>query len=504
MTGVFTKSKSGVTNNFGAYIFFFLYAAFVIYLCYTLNIWIDETYTLDTTSYNLKGVIRQSYNFEGQPPAYFIILSWWRIINQGVFFARLFSVLCTGLAAWFFYKTIRLIAAEKNAVWFVILFLLNPFTVWVSTQMRLYAFLLLLTVVSLYFFFNFFLKGKKSYLLSFAIIAIIGVYTQYLYVFMLASLGVSVLIFKGWKIFFTYSIYLVPAALIFLKNVLFTTNPMELAYVGSLQSSFSSRLISILHSPQNLLLASDMLSFPRLIRTGISMVLVFVLVYAFFLAFKKDKANNQDNKSTSVIIISGLCLVLCIALFFAATGVDYNDRYLTVGFPFLILILLVINNYSFIKRIAVICTISAYYLFLLFSVYRHPVNDFDSKALAAYISANAQKDEPILFYPKVLALPFQYYYKGNNAVVPLPGSIKFDSTYLSKIKDSFELKAAIANINTASNSYILITNRNEPNFSNDADIKIMNNYIQQHYNITVDTLFYGKLNSLRVRRINKK
>jgi len=504
MTGVSAKSSNGAVGNFGAYIFFLLYAAFVIYLCYTLNIWIDETYSANTSSYDLKGVIKQSYNFEGQPPAYFILLSWWRLINPGLFFSRLFSVLCTGLAAWVFYKTIKLIAEKNNAVWYTALFLLNPFTVWICTQMRLYAFLLMLAVLSLYFFFNFFKSGKSKHQVGFAVIAIAGIYTQYLYVFLLISLGVSVLLFKGWKTFFTYCLYLVPAALLFLQNILFTTNPMELAYVNSIQSSFSTRLISILHSPQNLLLASNNLSFSRIIRTCIVMLLVFLLLNAYFLAYKKSKAKDNFNSSATVIIISCTCLVFCIAIFFAVTAIDYNDKYLTIGFPLLILLLVMIDIYSVVISRSIILMIAVYYIILLVPVYRYPVNDFNSRALAAYITRTENKNEPILFYPKVLALPFQYYYKGKGIVVPLPDAIKFDSSYLSKIKDSTEFKTAMDRINAEPGSYLLITNRSEPHFANDPDIKMLNTYLPLHYTVTIDTLFYGKLNSLRVRRLIKK
>jgi hypothetical protein len=62
------------------YAFVVLYSAFMMYLCYELNIWVDEAYTLDTTSakYSLSKVIYQSYNFESQPPLYFILLWLWR------------------------------------------------------------------------------------------------------------------------------------------------------------------------------------------------------------------------------------------------------------------------------------------------------------------------------------------------------------------------------------------------------------------------------------------
>jgi len=167
MTELLNKDGAGRNKHIPFWLFLLVYAAFIIYLCKVLNIWIDEVYTMDTSSYSLSGVINQSYNFEGQPPAFFIFLSLWRTISSDLFFARLFSVACIGIAAWVFYKLVVLISGKDCSLWFVVLFLLNPYTVWASTQARLYAFLLLLSIVSVYFFFNFYKKRENKYLIAF-------------------------------------------------------------------------------------------------------------------------------------------------------------------------------------------------------------------------------------------------------------------------------------------------------------------------------------------------
>ena len=62
-------------NNIIFYSFLLLYATGIIYLCFTLNVWEDEAYTLNTTSHGFLEVIRLSYTFEGQPPAYFLLMA---------------------------------------------------------------------------------------------------------------------------------------------------------------------------------------------------------------------------------------------------------------------------------------------------------------------------------------------------------------------------------------------------------------------------------------------
>ena len=112
--------------------FLVIYTASLLYLSNELVIWQDDTFTLHTTANNLSLVIRQSYNFEGQPPVYFILLSIWRKLDQGIFFARLFSLLFIGLAAYFFHRVVRLVFGDDSARWLLIIFLLNPFTIWAT------------------------------------------------------------------------------------------------------------------------------------------------------------------------------------------------------------------------------------------------------------------------------------------------------------------------------------------------------------------------------------
>ena len=112
-------------NNISFIGFLAIYATFLIYISSIINISEDETYTLNTTSRSFLGVIHQSYNFEAQPPFYFILLSWWRLLCHGIFFIKLFSILCIGFSAYFFYRLVPLFSEKKNSKWMVVIFFLN-------------------------------------------------------------------------------------------------------------------------------------------------------------------------------------------------------------------------------------------------------------------------------------------------------------------------------------------------------------------------------------------
>ena len=78
---LFKRFDSQKNGQFLFYIFLLIYASFLVFLCNKLNIWEDEAYSLSTSANKLYKVVSLSYYFEGQPPVYFIILSFWRKIK---------------------------------------------------------------------------------------------------------------------------------------------------------------------------------------------------------------------------------------------------------------------------------------------------------------------------------------------------------------------------------------------------------------------------------------
>ncbi|MFI5185142.1 MAG: glycosyltransferase family 39 protein [Chitinophagales bacterium] len=502
------NNKRKPVGVFLFYGFLFIYFAGLIFLCRELNVSVDEIFSLNTTSGGLSGAIKLAYNSEGQPPVYFALLSLWRYINSDILFTRLFSVLFIVLSAYIFYRLIRLISKPDYIGWLMLVFLLNPFTIWAATEIRLYAFLLFLSLTSLFFFFRFYLEGKNRYLFFFVLIGIVGIFTQYLYVFLFFALGFALLLFKGWKTFFKFCLISLPAAALFLVNYLSTSDPMKYAQVNSLSTTLSERFSTVLHSPQNLILVMNQVPFGRALRLVITGIFIVLAVYAYLKWYKERKTTRQPSfEVMNVVLMSSFSLVALFSIFFSFTAVDYHEKYIASAFPFLILVVLLFEIFPPVTAKVIFGAIALFYVSVLFSIYRYPVKDYDNRSLAKYITSIEDKGEPIFFYQKTLSLPFKIYYTGNNPVVPIPDDVAFDSTYFSKIKDTVELRRSIERIKTDSPTILLITDRNEAAFKENEDVKILNTYLAEHYNVALDTFYHGqgkKNYSLRVRRLEKK
>ncbi|GAB2830623.1 hypothetical protein GCM10027043_35840 [Ferruginibacter profundus] len=288
---------------------------------------------------------------------------------------------------------------------------------------------------------------------------------------------------------------------------MYTTDPMELAYINSVTSSFSERMFSVFHSPQNLTLGMHLFSVDRIIRLSFFILFIILIIATYLKWYKINKSGNTTYfKSFNSILITAAAMVIINSVFFAATKLDYHDRYLTIAYPLFISVFLLFQIYPLVKRSIIFGTIAILYTCMLLSVYKYQVKEYDTRSLTKYIGTIENKDEPICFYHKVLSLQFKFNYSGKNALVPLPNGLKFDSSYLSKIKDTLDLRQSIENANPNSKTYLLINDRTEAHFENDADVKMLNSYLPSHYNITLDTIFYGHSKDfpLRIRRLEKK
>jgi Dolichyl-phosphate-mannose-protein mannosyltransferase len=506
-TGFVNTMDNAITKKIFFTFFIIIYTVALFYLCWNINVETDELFTLDTTSKDISYAFKQSYYLEGQPPVYFILIALWRKISQDIFFVRLFSILSIGFATYIFYKVIQLISTRGCSRWLIIIFLLNPFTVWTALEARLYAFVLFLSLTSVYFFLRYYKDNKNKYLCYFILTGITGLYTQYLFIYLIASLGLALLIFRGWKHFFKYCLYVLPAALLFVNDILFVSNPLKLNYTDSLPTSGSEKLIEVFHSPQNLVLAMDMFPFERAIRWTILLVFIFVTIFSYLKWNKKSKSNDLANfEMFNIVLISAFGIVVFTAVLFAFTGMDYHDKYLGIAFPLFISVFLLFQMHSILNRNLIFTVISILYISLLIPHYKYPIKEYDTKGLVKYLYAIERKDEPICVYQKLIALPIKYYYNGKNDLVTLPDSLKFDPSYLEKLSDTVVLNKTMERISNTSHSLLLLTDRMDFKFKNDTDLKIFYGYMDKHFITTFDTVFYGQSKNwpLRVRRLEKK
>lgn len=498
--------SSGYSSRAIFFLFLLSYFILLTFLTFNVNLSEDETYTLNTTSGNFSRVITQSYNFEGQPPGYFILLRFWRYINYSVFFAKLFSVFITGLSLYFLYKLLSLIVPRKSHNWILVIFSLNPFTIWAALELRTYALLIFLSLATTTSIYKYVLERKNTHLYAFLLLSVVGIYTQYFFIFLLVALLSVLAILKKWKELWKTCLYLLPVGCIFLPNFFFLQDQIALHKISSSKSNLLDSSISVLYASQNFLLAINLV--PDTIMNRAIRLLYFIFIFYTLFNFQKTRKQLAFPllKKYGIILFVITFLIIEFILSIIVANFIFDMKYMSVAFPFFVLTFIIFYLYDTKTKNMIFFIISAYFTLLAFDRYKHSVKTYDYKSVAKYIESIESPGEAILIYRPALALPFSYYYLGKNRIFPLPSAVNFDSSYLINIKDTFQLKESLRDANYQSSSFLMISDTTIREGHLNMNRKMITDFIYAKYEVTLDTLFFGKSKDqpLRIQAFRNK
>lgn len=507
-SGFYQQLLSKEKKNFFFYLFCFIYVSLLIYLSNKLTIWDDESCSLSTTANHLSKVLNLSYSFEGQPPVYFILLAIWRKINDGILFSRLLSIAFTLLSAFVLDKTVKLIFKDFYSKWVIVLFLLNPYTVWASLEIRLYSQLIFLSLTAIYLFFLIYFYDRQRLKIFYIFVGILGVYTQYYFTFLIISLSVILLFYKGWRVFFNYCFWSLIVAISFLPN-LFFINDQYIMHQNPLgKEAWYIPIGYIIYSPIQFFFSPREMHFGKigyLIFTFIILVLGVFFLYKLF--SERGKNRIPDLLILLRIVIPVSTLLAIFMVIFMIFNLVYLIHYLTITFPFYCILYAAFGIYNKKTRNIIYTLLGAYYIFVIVFAYHWPyVKRLDSRSVASYIQNIENKDEPIVFRDKSILLTVNPYYKGNNPLISIPDKPFDYNFYRTEIKDTLELKSLIDGGIKNARSFLFVSWDDGYVCKSDLTNEKLNNYFRQNYNIEKDTVFKGKkdIDFLRVQRLRKK
>ncbi len=498
------KTKTKSTGNLYFVLFLVIYFVILIYLADKIYIWEDESYSLNTSSHRLTEVLKLSYNFEGQPPFYFALLSIWRLINSSIFFARLLSIIFIGCSAYIFQQLGRLLTNKKNVKWMVVVFLLNPFTVWAALEIRLYSLVILLSTISVYFYLRFYLENKKKYLYVLMLVSLIGLYTQYFFTFLITSFAITLLVFKGKKSFFKFCLYFAPVIMVFLPNFIFIPDQLSMAQTHLNVNAI--HVFDVMRTPQDFIISLGTLPLSQRLRWIIKIPFILIFVIAFLKLIRNNTLSEAFYKKVLKVILFMLsvCMVLYLILV-PSLSLIFQEKYMIITFSLFMLLFSVL--YIFEWKDILFGAISLYFVCILAIKYQYPEKTYNFKAVSDYIEKVEIKNEPIIFYGKSIVPPFKYYYKGSNPLYPLP-PISYDKDYYEeRITDTSDLNKQIESINSGANSMILVTESITGfKYKKFLTKEMIQKSLRDRYFITLDSTFKSRNsdNFLRVQRIKKK
>lgn len=145
----------------------------------TESIWLDEGISIKLSSIDPAAItIERALN--NHPPLYFIILHYWtKAFGDSVFSARLLSVLFGFLAIFMMYRVGCLVFNRETGILGSLILAVSLFNIHYSREIRMYSLVVLLTLVSMYFFIKLLEKRSRANLIGYITSSIFLLYTHY-------------------------------------------------------------------------------------------------------------------------------------------------------------------------------------------------------------------------------------------------------------------------------------------------------------------------------------
>ena len=440
-----SSNKSGA---FSVSSLILLHLLIVLPLAYFLNVWADEASTLYSTQHGFWPAFQSAAADEKQAPLYFWIMSLWRSVNGSIFFVRLFSIICSGVAIKLFADLSRRFFLPRAALLATAFFAFHPFLIWASLEIRVYSLVILLSLLLITLFFNAFFeespaksqRPQRKAIVLFLVAAIFALYTNYYLGFLLVGLFSSLLVAKKWREVWVYLGLMIVAAIVFLP-LLVGLQSQFLANTSGFREEISvvEGIRHLWHHFLTFTLPTEVLlningSSADVIRLWIARTAI--LVIGFF-AIKRRKLISQHSVSLGAIttvIFSGLLFA------YFAVGAEYVAlRHASIAFAPLILFLSallsdifgsesrkeqVIGKFAgFAGGIIVLASFS----YALVTLYPNMAKRGDWARVAAFIEQNESQGQPIIVFTTFEALALPYHYHGVNKILPDEKFFEFES-----------------------------------------------------------------------------
>lgn len=413
------------------YLLVFLHLAVALPLAFYLNVWADEGSTLATTGGGFVSALHNFYD-EKQAPLYFWILSLWREINPSIFFARLFSVVCSALAIKFFYDLAKRFFRTNAAIITTGLFALHPFLIWASLEIRLYSLVILQSILLFVFFADGFFNTEnvstdkprnfQKARIFFLLTAIFALYTNYYNGFLLAAFFAALIVNRRWesgRVYFR-QMFVVGAALLPLAWIINQQFAGRAAVFQLPRSVFDGVRILWNHFltfvlPTELLSGAENASTISVARVWLMRAAILAAIFVF--------VKNRKSLSENVLLFGTVTFVgnlFLFAVYFFISEEIVALRHASIIFVPTFLIAAAVAVEILPRRAApfLLVLVTIFFVYSIFDLYPHLAKRGDWARVAAYIEANEKPGDVIVMFRSFDVLALRAHYRGANKIVP--------------------------------------------------------------------------------------
>ena len=475
-----------------------------VLLAGSLNVWVDEAFTLHTTGAGPFFAWAQAVAFEAQPPLYFVLEALWRTFDEtSIGFASLPSVLfaagavavIVGAAARITPRTPPLAVALATA--------LNPIVLWAAVEMRVYALVLLIGAALTWTFYEGFLAEAPSPRARwwYAIFALAGLYSQYYVGFLLAAQCITILVYRRGMLRLAAEPLLF-AALGFAPFV-------GIALVHVHASGAMVEHLSLVRAAHQIANTVFVYVLPHDIAwSGAAKFLGFagaaLLVGALAIAGRPIVAPGPSR----VFALGWLIGLGVFSVVFTVFGAPLDIlRHLIVIAPASLLVAYLAIS-SLTRRLALLAGLAAlafavFTVAQLWSQYHPPIAKRGEWPRVALTLQENDPAIPVAVFPAELALPLNVYSPRATIAIPRPMPFTLDYVSATTLNASADVERVLDPVRQRADRLWLVTQTPCRAWQPDAfdyHCGFLETYLAQHYRLTRSVAFRGALARLYVKQ----
>lgn len=449
-----------VKRRLAVYGLLLLMVAFAVF--FSLNVFaqtslrLDEAQSLFQVNRDIPGML----NLVAQDvhvPGYHTLLHFWMIIfGQGIFVARLLSlVFFVGTILMTYVLASYALGRRSIGLFAALLITISPFMNWYGSEARMYTMLSFATVLHVYFLIKIMRESTPNRWILWTLTAVFGLYTHYFFVFVLLSEFIAIIMlrkkFAGRHQFKKFIVAGAIAGLSLLPWVLYV---YSLGFASNTQPALTEPSAGDLFDTY----AQFIFGFqvPAVNTLIVSLWPVMVLLAFFALQISKKKIPHE----ITIFVLLATIPVLSAFIISVTVKPFFLSRYLIVSLPPLfIFIAWILTRYrrSIARVVSVLLVIG---IGLLFTVQvlspNTPVKE-DYRDAVQYLETNAGPSDVIVLSAPFTIYPVEYYYHGQSKLTTQPIWNRFESGSVPAYDPSKVAEETKENVDSYQHAWLMLS-----------------------------------------------
>lgn len=384
------------------------------------NFWSDEMFSFVYSQKPWPESLKLWF-WETNPPLHLMVLKiWFFIFPTTEFFARLPGVLAGSAAVFFIYKLGRQIFNEKTGLIAAAYLAFHPYHIFWSATARTYSILMLLAIISVYYFYRIYFAdnvSKQTRIISGVInflLALSHLSASFLFLGQAVALGAARGRREFWK-FIKNNLLPLGIAYLYVAISLISKagNGLPSAWFLNLKINF----INIIRPLINIFIGQANYALGTILLIGI----IILIIIATRRAITKLNTDNDVKKYIVLLSLAIIPVILC-----AAFGV-WNIKFFVITLPFFVLILSFVLDKTFGTALAIFGISAICFIGLVKLNASLPITDW--QPVKNYLDKNYTSSATIIIYNDFMQKPQIDRYLPTYAATTIPFTVYPDMNW---------------------------------------------------------------------------